>query len=114
VAMFCYGAATEGWMLYGIIFIGSLGGIGAPATQSMISQAVPSDEQGAVQGALNSVTSIAGILAPLLWTTLFSVAIVPGSRLHLPGLPFFGAGFVSLLAAGFAWRAFKRAGEVQA
>jgi len=114
VAMFCYGAATEGWMLYGIIFIGSLGGIGAPATQSMISQAVPSDEQGAVQGALNSVTSIAGILAPLLWTTLFSVAIVPGSWLHLPGLPFFGASFVSLLAVAFAWRAFKRAGEVPA
>jgi len=31
-----------------------------------------------------------------------------------PGLPFFGASFVSLLAVAFARRAFHRAGEVQA
>lgn len=108
VAMACYGAATEGWMVYFIILIGSLAGIGSPATQSIISQAVPADEQGAVQGALNSITSVSGIIAPLLWTTLFSWAIAPGGSLHLPGLPFFGASAVSLLAAGLAWRAFRK------
>ena len=111
-AMFFYGAATEGWMVYVIIFIGSIAGIGSPATQSMISKAVPADEQGAVQGALNSITSIAGILAPLLWTALFSWSIAAERETHLPGLPFFGASVVSLAAAFFAWRAFRRAGEL--
>lgn len=112
VAMACYGAASEGWMIYFIILIGSLAGIGSPATQSIISQAVPADEQGAVQGALNSITSVAGIVAPLLWTFLFSWAIAPGRDLKLPGLPFFGASVVALAAAGMAWRAFRKAGPV--
>jgi DHA1 family tetracycline resistance protein-like MFS transporter len=110
-AMACYGAAPEGWMIFGIIFIGSLAGIGSPATQSIISQAVPADEQGAVQGALNSITSVAGIIAPLLWTSLFSWSIAPHHGVHLPGLPFFGAGLVSLAAAVLAWRAFQKTKE---
>ena len=107
VAMACYGSATQGWMLFGIILIGSLAGIGSPATQSMISQAVPADEQGAVQGALNSITSIAGVLAPLIWTAMFSWAIAPERSVQVPGLPFYGAAAVSLLAAVLAWRAFR-------
>ncbi|OYU99374.1 MAG: hypothetical protein CFE26_25785 [Verrucomicrobiales bacterium VVV1] len=107
VAMACYGSATQGWMLFGIILIGSLAGIGSPATQSMISQAVPPDEQGAVQGALNSITSIAGVLAPLIWTAMFSWAIAPERTMKIPGLPFYGAAVVSLLAAVLAWRAFR-------
>ncbi|MDB6078634.1 MAG: tetracycline resistance efflux pump [Akkermansiaceae bacterium] len=109
LAMFCYGTATEGWMIYGIILIGSIGGIGAPATQSMISQAVPADEQGAVQGALNSIVSVAGIIAPLLWTALFSWGLATSNTLHIPGLPFYGAALVSLAAAFTAWLAFQKA-----
>lgn len=109
-AMLCYGAATDGWMVFVIIFIGSIAGIGSPAIQSMISKSVPSDEQGAVQGALNSITSIAGILAPLLWTALFSWAIAKERSIHVPGLPFFGAALVSVAAAFFAWRALKGKG----
>ena len=108
VAMGCYGAATEGWMIYGIILIGSIAGIGSPATQSIISQAVPADEQGAVQGALNSITSISGVVAPLLWTGIFSWSIAPERSLQLPGLSFYGASLVSLVAAFLAWRAFHR------
>ncbi len=108
-AMACYGAATDGWMIYAIIFVGSIAGIGSPATQSMISKSVPADEQGAVQGALNSITSVAGILAPLLWTALFSWSIAKERVLKIPGLPFFGAAVVSVFAALFAWRAFHRA-----
>ena len=111
VAMFCYGTATQGWMVFIIIFIGSIAGIGSPATQSMISKAVPADEQGAVQGALNSITSIAGILAPLLWTALFSWSIAKERVIYIPGLPFYGASLVSITAASMAWRAFRKSGD---
>ncbi len=108
VAMGCYGAATQGWMVYWIILVGSLAGIGSPAIQSLISQAVPADEQGAVQGALNSITSVSGIIAPLLWTGIFSWSIAPERSIQLPGLSFYGASLVSLIAAFLAWRAFHR------
>lgn len=108
LAMACYGAAPQGWMVYFIIIIGSLAGIGSPATQSIISQSVPADEQGAVQGALNSITSVSGIVAPILWTWLFSWSIAPERGVQLPGLSFFGASFVSLAAAILAWRAFQK------
>ncbi len=108
VAMACYGTATQGWMVYFIILIGSLAGIGSPATQSIISQSVPADEQGAVQGALNSITSVSGIVAPILWTWLFSWSIARERSPQLPGLAFYGASVVSLVAAFLAWRAFKR------
>lgn len=107
-AMTLYGAATDGWMLYGIIFIGSIAGLGSPAVQSIISRSVPADEQGAVQGALNSITSISGIVGPLLWTGLFSWAIAPHRHFNVPGLPFFLAAIASVLAAALAWRAFER------
>jgi len=108
-AMFCYGSATNGWMVFAIIF--SIAGIGSPAIQSMISKSVPADEQGAVQGALNSITSItsiAGILAPLLWTALFSWSIAAERETHVPGAPFYGASLVSIAAVFLAWRAFQR------
>jgi DHA1 family tetracycline resistance protein-like MFS transporter len=108
VAMACYGTATQGWMVYFIILIGSLAGIGSPATQSIISQSVPADEQGTVQGALNSITSVSGIIAPILWTWLFSWSIAQERNPQLPGLAFYGASIVSLVAAFLAWRAFKR------
>lgn len=110
VTMGCYGAASEGGMIYFIIVAGSLAGIASPATQSIISQEVPADEQGAVQGALNSISSVARIIAPLMWTSLFSWAIAPERGTRMPGLPFFGAGLVSLAAAALAWRAFHKAG----
>lgn len=111
VAMTCYGAAGQGWMIYGIILIGSLAGIGAPAMQSLISQAVPADEQGAVQGVMNSIASVAGIIAPVLWTALFSWTVAPEREVTAPGLPFYVAGVVSLAAAGLAWLALATTGQ---
>lgn len=108
IAMTGYGMATSGWMIYAIIAIGALGGIGGPAEQSLISKAVPADEQGAVQGALNSLASVAGILGPLLWTSVFAVSIKTDGAFYFPGLAFVGAGLVTLLALVPALRAFRK------
>ncbi len=112
-ANFCYGSATAGWMFYLIISLGALGSLGGPMIKSMISQVVPADEQGAVQGALNSITSLSDIVAPPLWTFLFAYSIAPERGLHVPGLAYYAAGGVSLLAALLARSAFKRAVRTQ-
>ncbi|MFZ4765923.1 MAG: TCR/Tet family MFS transporter [Roseimicrobium sp.] len=107
-ALAAYGFASSAWAVYVIIVVGSFGSIGAPAAQAIITSSVPSDEQGAVQGAINSLTSVAGIVGPLLWTWLFAASIDPGGWLHCPGLAFYGASGVTLLGLVFAWRALRR------
>jgi DHA1 family tetracycline resistance protein-like MFS transporter len=104
-AMVAYGLASVSWIIYLIIVIASFGSIGTPAAQSIITKSVPADEQGAVQGALTSITSIAGIVGPLLWTWIFAASINPASRMHVPGLAFFGAGLLTLVGLWLAWRA---------
>jgi DHA1 family tetracycline resistance protein-like MFS transporter len=83
ITMAGYGLAPEGWMIFVIIMIGAVGGVAGPAEQSLISQAVPADEQGAVQGALNR-------------------------SINLPGLAFIIAGALTFLALVVAIRVLKR------
>lgn len=85
-----YGLATEGWMIYAIVTFASLGGISQPAGQSIVSQTALPTEQGAVQGALQSLNSIAGILGPLIGSQLLDRSIRGEIVTPLgPGLHFF-------------------------
>jgi MFS transporter, DHA1 family, tetracycline resistance protein len=107
VAFLFYGLAPEGWMLYVILFFGSLGGIGGPATQGMISRSVEANEQGAVQGSLSSLTSLTGILGPLIATAAFGYFTSPKAPVQIPGIAFFiGCAFI-VIALLVALRAFQ-------
>ena len=103
LAYVAYGLAAEGWMIYGIIIIGSIGGLAGPAVQGLISNSVGDDEQGAVQGAVTSLESVAGIVGPLITTSLFSHFISVESGHRIPGAPFFSSGIIALIALAAAW-----------
>ncbi|MBX3359351.1 MAG: TCR/Tet family MFS transporter [Phycisphaeraceae bacterium] len=94
-----YGMATEGWMIFVVIAIGSLGGISQPAGQALITRAVRPDEQGEIQGALTSLQSIAGILGPPVGGTVLGYAIGGHAAFNMPGASF----FVSAGLAGIGW-----------
>jgi DHA1 family tetracycline resistance protein-like MFS transporter len=100
-----YGAASQGWMIYGVIIVGSIGGLAGPAVQGLISNSVGDDEQGAVQGAITSLESLAGVVGPLIATGLFSYFISPERNPQVPGAPFYSAGIIALLALVAAWKA---------
>jgi DHA1 family tetracycline resistance protein-like MFS transporter len=102
-----YGLASRGWMIYLLLFIGSLGGIAGPASQSLITRHVPPDQQGIVQGSLAGLASLAGIFAPPLAAWSFSACISPQSRLYLPGIPFFEAALLGVVALMLALRSFR-------
>lgn len=70
-----YGLATEGWMIFTIVAIASFGGIAQPAGQSIVSQTASPTEQGSVQGALQSLNSVAGIFGPILGSQLLDGVI---------------------------------------
>lgn len=95
-AMIGYGLATEGWMVYCIVALGSIGAIGAPATQALITGGAEANEQGAVQGALTSLTSVAGFIAPMVSTGLFGYFISSRAPVRLPGAPFYLAALLIL------------------
>lgn len=102
-----YGAATQGWMIYAVICLASFAGIAQPAGQAIITRTVSPTEQGAVQGALTGLQSIANILGPILASVVFAYFISEQAPIHLPGASFFvGAALaaMSLFAAARATR----------
>lgn len=103
-----YGLAPQGWMIYALVVIGSFGGIAMPALQGLVSRCVPLNEQGAVQGALASLGSLAGILGPLLATGLFGYFISDKAPAHLPGAAFFASSLLVFLGLLLALRVFKK------
>ena len=104
-----YGLAPPGWMIYGIIVLGSLAGVAGPSLQAYITKHVPANEQGAVQGVLGGLASLAGIPAPFLATWSFGWAISPARSWPVPGLAFFEAALLMLIALLLAVRTFRRA-----
>lgn len=80
IALTVMAFSRQGWMVFAIMPIFALGGIGTPALQSLATRLVDSGEQGQFQGVLASVVSLASILAPLGFSSLY-LALRP----HWPG-----------------------------
>jgi MFS transporter, DHA1 family, tetracycline resistance protein len=103
-----YGLATQGWMIYVLLVVGSFGAIAMPALQALVSRCVPLNEQGAVQGALASLASLAGILGPVLAASLFGYFIGPRTPVQIPGAAFFVSSLLIFCGLLLAVRAFRR------
>ena len=100
--MAAYGLATQGWMIYLLIIIGAWGGIAGPAGQALITKHVPPTDQGAVQGSLSGLVSLANIFGPMLASWSFGRLIGP-----VPGIAFFEAAALVLVALVLAFRSFR-------
>lgn len=103
-AFVLYGIVPAGWMLYPAIVVGAVGGLVAPASQSLITRSVSRDQQGLAQGALTSLGALCYVLAPLLATTLFGLFSGERAIRELPGMPFFVGSLLALVALVIAWR----------
>lgn len=104
IGMLLISLAPQAWMLYFIMIPLSLGGIANPALQSIISNQVPSNEQGELQGALTSLMSVTSIIGPVLMTGLFSFFTTKDAPVYFPGAHFMMAAFLIVLSALFAIR----------
>jgi DHA1 family tetracycline resistance protein-like MFS transporter len=103
-----YGLASQAWMFYAIPFFGSLGFLSNPSVQAIVSQRVQPNEQGALQGAFNSLLSLTGIVGPVIATNVFRYFIGESAPLHLPGAPFFLGALFNVLGLMLAFRLFIR------
>ena len=80
-----------GWQAYAIMPIAALSGFVGPAVNGLLSRMVGPDRQGALQGGMGSLGSIASIISPLLMTQALAAGVRQG---------FVGGAF--LLAAALA------------
>jgi DHA1 family tetracycline resistance protein-like MFS transporter len=75
---------------------------------SLMTKRVDKSEQGQLQGALMSMFGVAGMIAPLVFTQVFSVAISPKWGLHLPGAPYWLAALLMLGSLAIASSVMRR------
>lgn len=73
VALVVTGIATQGWIIFAVVPLFALGGIGMPALQSLITQQVDADNQGKLQGVLSSLMSLASVFGPLFFSYVYFV-----------------------------------------
>ncbi|WP_421795562.1 TCR/Tet family MFS transporter [Haliscomenobacter sp.] len=83
-----YALANQGWMMFAVTALASLGGIAMPALQGVMSNQVPMNEQGELRGALTSVMSLTSVVGPLIMTQLFGYFTSAAAPIQLPAAPF--------------------------
>lgn len=99
-----YAFAAEGWMFLVGLPISALWALAAPATQALITRQVDVDMQGRIQGALMSLVSVAGIVAPIGFASVFGLFISDRAPVEFPGAPWMLAAVLLAVAVLIAWR----------
>jgi len=103
-AFFCLPFVTISWVLYAGIIIHIVGwGSAQPALQSLMSKAVPEDQQGLLQGTISSVNSVGMIIGPIMATQIFSLFTGKLAYLDYSGAWYFVGAFFFLSAMVVIW-----------
>lgn len=95
-----YALANQGWMMFAVTALASLGGIAMPALQGIMSNQVPMNEQGELRGALTSVMSLTSVIGPLIMTNLFAYFTSKSAPILLPAAPFWMGALLIFLSWG--------------
>jgi DHA1 family tetracycline resistance protein-like MFS transporter len=95
----CYAFAPYGWVLYIGIVLWGLAAMSWPSLNALMSQQIPPDAQGELQGGLASLSSLAAILGPPLMTQLFGWFSDAAGAVYFPGAPFLAAALLALASA---------------
>jgi len=91
----------------------ALWGLAMPTLQSLMTRRVSESEQGQLQGANNSLGSIAGIASPIFFGAIYSATVQPGMPPALAGLSFLIAAGVLVAGALLGWGVARRAGHAE-
>ena len=80
-----YAFIPQAWMVFPMIFIGALQAVSFPALNALMSQRVRADQQGELQGAVASLTSLSSIVGPALMTQALALFASPLAPVYLSG-----------------------------
>jgi len=100
-----YATATHGWMMFAWLGTWFFGAAVMPSTNALMSQRVPPDAQGELQGAVASLFSLSSIVGPPLHTQLFGRFTAPGAPVQIPGAAFFASATLASICFALYWSA---------
>lgn len=103
LGLLLFAFANSSFLMFVFLIPYSLGGICGPALQGIISNQVPSNEQGELQGALTSLMSVTSIVGPLIMNGLFAYFTGKSAPMYFPGAPFILGAFLCALSIWFAY-----------
>ncbi len=102
IGMMLFAFANQGWMMFLFLIPYCLGGICGPALQGIISNQVPANAQGELQGALTSLMSVTSFIGPLVMNNVFAYFTGPKAPFIFSGMPFILGSLLILLSIIFA------------
>ncbi len=100
VAAVLYCIATTTGMVYGAIVVGSVEGFVQPSISGLSSRAVDARSQGELQGAVQSIGSIAQIIGPPLYAQTLAHCSGADAWIYLPTMPMLLSAAIGLVALG--------------
>ena len=116
LSMLFFGFASNELAVYLLLPLVALGAIVTPALEGILSNTVPENEQGLLQGVSSGLVAIATIISPLVMTQVFYVYTdAAGTSGHnFPGAPFILAAVLTALAMIAFWFAVGNGKDVDA
>jgi DHA1 family tetracycline resistance protein-like MFS transporter len=96
------GLSKTGLLMLWAIPVLNLMSVAWPSAQSIMSREMKPSQQGQMQGAIQSLRGLAGIVGPVMFTYVFSKSYGPGASIQMPGAAFYLAAallVVSLVVA---------------
>jgi len=106
LALFAF--ASQGWMMFVFLIPYCMGGIAGPALQGYMSNNVPANAQGELQGGLTSLMSLSTIFGPLIMSYIFYYFSNKNAPVQFPGAPYLLGALLMLLSALLAIRNFRK------
>ena len=103
-----YGLVPQGWMMFPILLASVLTFTAGPSIQAVVSKSTDASTQGVTLGALQSISSLAGVIGPALGNSLLAqVSNLPPGDPRL-GINFYACAALNLIAFSVAWRRLSR------
>jgi DHA1 family tetracycline resistance protein-like MFS transporter len=104
-----YAFISQGWMVYAVMVIGMLQGLTFPSLNALMSQQIPKNAQGELQGAVASIFSLTTIVGPVMMTQLFGYFSSTRAPVYFPGAAFLFAGLLVVVALALFLRTTRHA-----
>lgn len=96
-AALAYAFATHPWMVFVVMVIGALQAVAFPALNALMTQQIPADAQGELQGGIASLMSLASVAGPLVMTQTLAYFTAPEAPIHFPGAAFVLAAILNVV-----------------
>jgi DHA1 family tetracycline resistance protein-like MFS transporter len=101
LSFLAYVFVTQGWMVFPIIVFSALQGLVYPSMNALLSRLTDASHQGALQGGMSSINSVAAIIGPVATTQALAFGAEhgePGGGFLLAALLVFSALLITMLA----------------